>query len=231
MTKRYNLIDFLRGFTLIHMIIYHLIFDLENFYGFSFNFNFYYYQQYICMSFIFLAGLCENFSGQRLKRILILGLAAGIITIGSFIFDKTYAIYFGILHFFFLSGLIFYGFSKFFKIKNTSLAFFISLSLFIIFKGLEDGNILFGLVKIPQNFYAYNLFVLGLPGPNFKSGDYFPIIPWIFLYFSGFFSYKFFKLTKKEPAHNIFNIMGRHSLIVYLIHQGVLVGLLNLFLG
>ncbi|MDU1583637.1 MAG: heparan-alpha-glucosaminide N-acetyltransferase domain-containing protein, partial [Peptoniphilus harei] len=30
--KRYNAIDFLRGFTIINMIIFHGLFDLENFY-------------------------------------------------------------------------------------------------------------------------------------------------------------------------------------------------------
>lgn len=231
MKERYNIIDFLRGFTIIHMIIFHLIFDLINFYNFNINMNFYYYQQYICISFVFLAGLCENFSKNRIKRSIILGISSILISVFSFIFDRSYTIYFGVIHFFFSAGIIFYLFEKFSIKLNKKILFFVSLLLFIIFKDIYKGSIFFKLIDIPKNLYTYNLFILGLPKATFTSGDYFPIIPWIFLYFSGYYFYEFLNIKKRMPSKNIINILGRHSLIIYLLHQVILVAILKLILG
>lgn len=231
MKKRYNSIDFLRGFTIINMIIYHLIFDLENIYGFNFPYNFFYYQQYICMSFIFISGLSLNFSRLDFKKIFILGLSSLAITLGSYFFMRTYAIYFGIIHFFFFANIIFYIFKNPLKKLNPYFAFFLFLALFLFFRTIYGGSLAFGLINLPAHLYEYNLFFLGLPSKTFTSGDYFPLIPWMFLFLSGFYFFPFVKVQKKEASHNIINIMGRHSLLIYLLHQGVLFLILKNLLG
>ncbi|MBU5669457.1 DUF1624 domain-containing protein [Peptoniphilus sp. MSJ-1] len=226
--KRYNIIDFLRGFTIINMIIYHGIYDLEAFYGIEIPYNLYYYQQYICMSFILISGLSLNFSKNYFKKFLILTGVSIAITLATFLFDKNEAIYFGIIHFFAAAMLIHIIFENFIKKINPKFGLIICLILFIIFKRIYYGNIFFGLIDIPNSLYNLNLFVLGLPSPSFSSADYFPIIPWIFLFYVGYFFYDFIDLKKKEASKNIINIMGRHSLVLYIVHQIVLVVLLSI---
>ena len=208
--KRYNAIDFLRGFTIINMIIFHSLFDLENFYGFDFSCNFYYYQQFICISFILISGYCTNFSNNFKKKTLILTSISLLITTGSYIFSKENTVYFGVIHFFALVTLIHNLLKNFIKKINPKL------------------GLIFNSIVLPKSIYDLNLFIFGFPNENFSSGDYFPIIPWIFLFYIGYFLYNFVKFTKKEASHNIVNIMGRHSLLLYSLHQIFLIGTFSL---
>ena len=70
---------------------------------------------------------------------------------------------------------------------------------------------------------------LGLPDPEFFSGDYFPLFPWIFLYLTGYFLYgmlmKFPEVKKALAIHlpaPFLETAGRHSLLLYLLHQPLL---------
>lgn len=226
--KRYNAIDFLRGFTIINMIIFHSLFDLENFYGFDFSCNFYYYQQFICISFILISGYCTNFSNNFKKKTLILTSISLLITTGSYIFSKENTVYFGVIHFFALVTLIHNLLKNFIKKINPKLGLIFNSLLFLVTKNIYQRNILFGKIVLPKSIYDLNLFIFGFPNENFSSGDYFPIIPWIFLFYIGYFLYNFVKFTKKEASHNIVNIMGRHSLLLYSLHQIFLIGTFSL---
>lgn len=229
--KRYNAIDFLRGFTIINMIIYHGLFDLENFYGFNFNHNFYYYQQYICISFILISGYSSHFSNNFKNKFLILAGLALLITLGSYIYSKEDAIYFGIIHFFALATLIHMLIKNYIKKISPRLGLIINAILFVSLKRIYYGSIFFGKITPPKFLYDLNLFILGLPGDKFSSGDYFPLIPWIFLFYMGYFLFDFIKFQKKEASHNIINIMGRHSLLIYFLHQILLIGIFSLIFG
>ena len=73
---------------------------------------------------------------------------------------------------------------------------------------------------------------LGFPAPEFTSSDYFPLLPWIFLYGVGYFLHALW-LTGEGPERGrhrrpvpVLGWLGRHSLVVYLLHQPVLYGLL-----
>ncbi|MDU1177614.1 MAG: heparan-alpha-glucosaminide N-acetyltransferase domain-containing protein, partial [Peptoniphilus harei] len=185
--KRYNAIDFLRGFTIISMIIYHGIFDLENFYGFDFNHNFYYFQQYICISFILISGYSTHFSINFKKKFLILCGLSLLITLGSYVFSKEDAIYFGIIHFFAGATLVHMLIKKYIKKINPKLGLIVNTILFVCLKRIYYGSIFFGKIIPPKALYDLNLFILGIPSENFSSGDYFPLIPWIFLFYMGYF--------------------------------------------
>ena len=75
------------------------------------------------------------------------------------------------------------------------------------------------------------LYPLGLRSADFVSSDYWPLLPWGFLYLLG---------TQLSPAllrakagerrlPAALTFLGRHSLIVYLAHQPVIYGILWLF--
>ena len=89
-------------------------------------------------------------------------------------------------------------------------------------------------IPLPKALYA-NLFTtfLGFQAENFFSTDYFSLIPWYFLFLTGYFAYRF--LAEKELLGKIPNIhiaplewVGKHSLMIYMLHQPVVYGVLLL---
>ena len=111
----------------------------------------------------------------------------------------------------------------------------ICLILFALTKHLPNGYIgsrFHPLISIPKTLYRYpSLAVFGLPPADFFSADYFPIIPWIFMYILGYHlgglllsNESFIKLgTRKIP---FLSWLGTKSLPVYIIHQPVCFGLI-----
>ena len=61
---RYRLLDTLRGFSLVSMILYHICWDLVHMYGFDWPWFMktqgYLWQQSICWLFIFVSGFCQG---------------------------------------------------------------------------------------------------------------------------------------------------------------------------
>lgn len=80
------------------------------------------------------------------------------------------------------------------------------------------------------------LYPLGLKYEGFYSADFYPLLPWIFLYFLGVW---LGGIIEKNKAHSIWSkalpkaltLPGRHSLKIYILHQPVLYGLCLLIFG
>ena len=75
------------------------------------------------------------------------------------------------------------------------------------------------------------LYPLGLTASDFASADYFPVIPYIFMYFAGRGLYKPVnngwmpdRLYHMRPG--VLAFIGRHSLLIYVLHQPLLLGIL-----
>jgi uncharacterized membrane protein len=87
-------------------------------------------------------------------------------------------------------------------------------------------------IKLPDFLYLNNFtMLLGFPQHGFQSADYNPIIPWLFLFIAGICVGKHIKklpetLSKKHIPPLAF--VGRHTLIIYLAHQPVILGVLYL---
>ena len=71
--------------------------------------------------------------------------------------------------------------------------------------------------------------------PGFVSGDYYPLIPFVFMYLTGFFAAQAAQASSLEaPAWAYANpipelaVLGRHALPFYLLHQPVILGVLEL---
>ena len=70
------------------------------------------------------------------------------------------------------------------------------------------------------------LWMLGIVAPGFSSADYFPLLPWVFLFFAGYYLYE---LRQGEPCAlrlPFVTAIGRHSLLIYLLHQPLVYGAL-----
>ena len=112
----------------------------------------------------------------------------------------------------------------------------ISLLLYAVSYDLQKGCVgFFGLdiVKLPDFLYLCKyLAFLGFPSSDFVSADYFPILPWIFLFMAGFYLWNF--IAQKNLAKYfefkipLFDKIGKYSLWIYLAHQPVIMGVLML---
>ena len=80
------------------------------------------------------------------------------------------------------------------------------------------------------------LYPLGLLAPGFHSADYFPLLPWFFLFLAGTvlggwcLDHRDSRvLTLTLPG--ALTWPGRHSLLIYLLHQPILFGVSYLIWG
>ena len=106
-----------------------------------------------------------------------------------------------------------------------------SIALFLLTRNINHGYLGFAnwnLLPLPDNWY-HNFITtyLGFPMPGFHSTDYFSLLPWIFLYTAGYFTYRLFAhcklLTHLESSKSkTLEWFGRHSLGLYMIHQPLL---------
>ena len=106
----------------------------------------------------------------------------------------------------------------------------------MITRSVPDGYLLFR-IALPEGLYQCPVgFVLGFPTADFYSTDYFPLLPWIFLYLAGYFLYRLEKkyihrLTALYRRIPVLDTLGRYSLPIYLTHQPVLYGVFCLLPG
>ena len=60
--------------------------------------------------------------------------------------------------------------------------------------------------------------------PAFASSDYFALLPWLFLFWTGFYLYRLRPEIPALPDIRLpgLSVISRHSLLLYLLHQPVL---------
>lgn len=245
--KRLCMLDELRGIAIIAMVIYHTIYSMAFIFHLDFSYSIflqaYKFQPLIPILFITLCGIYCSFSKSNLKRGALIFAIAIVITIATYIFMPSTAIIFGILHFIGIALILYSITEKWIDKIPENIGATISLALFIIFYNIPNGYIgyqpFLSLELPPQLYSCYPLFVIGLPTPDFSSGDYFPLIPYIFLLYSGCF---LGKLILKNGAPDFMykklcpplDFLGKHSLLIYVAHQPLIIGILFLvtsFLG
>ena len=242
MKKRYDILDSLRGFTLISMILYHAMWDIVYIYGVNAPWYesqwAYIWQQSICWTFILLSGFCWSMGRRHFKRgLVVFGLSA-IISAVTIVLMPESRILFGVLSLIGTAMLIMIPLDKLLKKANPYVGFVVVSILFVITRNVPSGELGFEnwhIMRLPQAWFR-NLFTayLGFPENAFFSTDYFSVIPWIFLFITGYFLYHIFRkndwlkiFERKGPA--ALSFMGKHSLIIYALHQPIIYGALYLW--
>ena len=119
----------------------------------------------------------------------------------------------------------------------------VSLLTFCITRNVNDGSLGFErihLVKLPKILYQMGDVgnFLGFAEPGFYSADYFSLLPWFFLFLAGYFGYYLAlekglleKAAALKPLPKMFgwvDYIGKHSLIIYMLHQPAIYGVLYL---
>lgn len=227
--RRIDIIDALRGLSVLLMVCHHTIFDAVVFLGapawFFDNpvFNFLHY--IFAGLFIFLSGVSSNFSRSNVNRgVKVLGIAAvlTIVTAQPFVGEP---IRFGVLH---LLGfcMVFYGMTQGFWDKLPK-----KIAPLLYSGLLVASALLVSLVPIEAPY----LWLFGWIQPDFFSADYFPIFPWIFVFLLGTWAGSYIAQHKLpewfyEKRVVFFPAVGKQSLLIYILHQPVLFGIIQLIL-
>jgi uncharacterized membrane protein len=242
-SDRFWEIDFLRGIAILMMIVYHIIFDL-NYFGFtSTDLNslpslIFLYP--IGTVFLLLVGISLTLSYKRVQHTLttnqlrikylkrgssIFGLGI-LITMVTWIYPHQGFIVFGVLHCIGLSILLAYPFIRSRVLPLLIGIFCIIFGIIIRLSITVDFPWLIWLGFVPRQFYTL---------------DYFPLLPWYGVVLIGIFlgniQYKNHSRFITIPDYSRFIIirpfcfLGRHSLLIYLLHQLIIVGFLYLLTG
>ena len=235
--KRYDLIDTLRGMAVISMILYHACWIMNHF-GIAISFDtlygpaFIFWERSICIPFIIISGFSLPFGRNRLKKGLILLVIGCLITAATCLILPEIRIVFGILTFLGISTLLMIPADKAlmknaFRSRTTFVVLLIiSFLLFVFTYNINIGYLgIPGIsVKLPQTLYkGYLATFLGFMEPGFFSTDYFSLIPWFFLFACGYFLNRTVIGTRAENTILTYGIpgiklIGRHSLLIYIIH-------------
>lgn len=227
---RIILLDSIRGIAFCLMFIYH-IFVLLNIFNYNINLNNYYINIIGVIArnlFILIFGISLyisyknslniiSFKKKQLYKSKLLLKYSIVITIITYLLIPDKYIVFGILHFLSISIIILYN-----HINNLK-------NLFIIFIFI----LIFNYINIYplKKSYLTSFFV-----PYYKNSiDHFYIFKWINIIIIGIFisyfinKYKYdHKLKKIQSKDNILSLIGKNSLILYIIHWPILFILIKL---
>ncbi|MEG6585260.1 heparan-alpha-glucosaminide N-acetyltransferase [Dendrosporobacter sp. 1207_IL3150] len=217
--KRIWEIDFFRGLAIILMILFHLVFDFKEFLNVNLNYSsgiWFYTGKSAAVLFIFICGLSGSLTNKHVRNgvnVLIWGLALSVLT---YFYNPILYIRFGILHLLGVS-LITYPFVR-----------PLSISLLFI---LGIAAIIAGFITTKLGTTNDWLLTIGLTSPSFASLDYYPLLPWygVFLFGVAAGKYFYYEKTSIMPVFidiPLINYLGRHSLLIYLIHQPILLSLI-----
>ncbi|MCL2120794.1 MAG: DUF1624 domain-containing protein [Clostridiales bacterium] len=235
------IIDELRGLAIVLMVFFHLLVDLRDFFGYAIA---YYASPWIFVGrtsailFMLVSGASCSLSannGKRGVRVFLLGM---VVTLATFLFIPTLYIRFGILHFL-GSAMILWGImDKLIRKQSVKLTVLLLCSPLFLLLGIPFGK---SHVESPY------LFFLGLITSSYSSYDHYPLIPWLGVFFiGGAAGILLLKSEKnkarlsaiadpagfpKPVAYTLRGLMalGRKSLLIYIVHQPLMLALLYLF--
>jgi len=229
---RFIELDLLRTLAVVMMIVYHAAFDLSTYFRFSidpFRGGWWLLGRATVTLFLLLAGIsfviswerrsqtctffdCCLHAWKRAGQLLLIALGISAIT---YVIDPETFVRFGALH-----------------------AIAVSIALLPLFRRLREWNVLLGSAII---FFGHSiagltvntslLLPLGLKPPAFASVDYLPLLPWFGVVLLGLalgdILYIRLRRTASLPprALSVLAMPGRHALVIYLIHQPILLTL------
>ncbi len=224
-------LDWIRGFAVLGMVGHHALVSVMMagwMFGQNVNFpiletnTFAILQTVFVAAFLLISGICTAYSRNVLRRGIIISLAAGVVTLVTCwllpaVGVDGMQIWFGILHMFGLSMLL-YGL---FTCKHRWVGALTAVALF---------GLWLAMVEQPDSMLTQSVqLILGSPYEGFYSADYYPLLPYFFVFLAGAFlgPYvrnrrfpRWFYSLRLRPLEWV----GRHSLIIYLLHQVVLFG-------
>ena len=237
--KRVGMIDEIRGIAILLMVVYHTFFDLVVLFGLDLPIFFSPAMNVIrdmfAGLFIFISGTACRLSRSNLKRGVLCFSFGMIMTYATALVMPEEQILFGILH---LLGvcMVLCSFilplldkvNLWIGILVCALLFWLTVDITRGYIGLPGG---LGWSFTVGGLGNGLLFPFGLPGAGFASSDYFPLLPWMFVFFAGTFFGRLV-VDRRLPGTcyrthcRPLAFVGRNTLWIYLFHQPVIYGVL-----
>lgn len=231
---RRALLDMLRGLALVGMVAYHGCYNLSR----LFQVDLPWFDSagarvwQFCTSalFLILAGVCTHFTRHVFARAARLAAVALGLTLVTLLFLPQEVIVFGILHCIAACLLLYGALRPWLACLPPRAGMLLFGFLFVLTFHLPHRYLFFQpyAIPLPAGLYAfYPLSLVGFQSAAFFSADYFPVIPYLFLFLFGhYLGYLFLRLPHWVQALGCrpLNFLGRHSLLIYLAHQPLLLG-------
>ena len=225
---RVELLDLWRSACVVIMVLYHAFYDLAMFGALDIevfdSLPLRALRYVVAGSFILISGAVSRWSRSLARHGLIVLCAA--FAVGAVTAMAGMPVRFGILHLVGVSMLI--GAALGARVRHTNgvrVPVFCMLSHFAMLRLCSEV-----MTRLKW------LYPLGFKYAGFFSADYYPLLPWLPVFFFGVWLGGVIErnahrplLTRRWPPWMTF--AGRHSLIIYLAHQPVLYGLCLLLLG
>lgn len=240
--KRFPFLDCLRGCAILVMIVFHICYDINEIKYLNTDWPYLpwvrAWQQCIVLSFIFISGLSFRLMsfGKRIRNGLKLLLVGQFITLCTQFFMPQEQIIFGVITFLGCGLLLTAIGTRLLEKFIQQLPLYLSMSfcalMFLLTYTVQTGLLKIGplvLLQWPDFLYSNNLYILGFPDENFFSTDYVPILPHIFMYWLGC---GFYSILKEQTVQLEYcpskwlAVIGKHGLIIYLVHQPLLLGVI-----
>ena len=235
---RLSFVDALRGVAVLAMVAYHFSWDLRYF-GFiaadvERDLFWIVFARSIASTFLFIVGVSLVLSMRRgfdrerfLRRLGIVAGAAAAVTIATWFLFRDSFIFFGILHHIVVASVLGLPF-VWAPVWVTALATVFAFAAPAYLSG-------------PAFDHAPLLWV-GFSTTLPRSNDFVPLFPWFGVVLAGIIATRLClaypslipgvlrerPLTKMGAAGNTLLWIGRHSLVIYLLHQPILFGLTDL---
>ncbi|MBQ6020188.1 MAG: DUF1624 domain-containing protein [Clostridia bacterium] len=237
--NRIHLLDLLRGIAVTAMVLYHMTYTFGEMFAFPFFAKLLGATQniappIIATTFILVSAYSSTLSRGNVKRgARIFAIALGISLVTCLILPLVgidgAQIKFGILHFLGVAVMLSPLLYKLAGKVNFYLGAAVCVVLAVGTRDLYTQGF-FG-IPVTDPIQSVNvLFPIGIYHDPFYSADYYPLLPWIFVFLLGCFLAV--KLPKdKMPALAYKKLcppvefLGRHALLIYVIHQPVIFGI------
>lgn len=242
-SSRIGVFDAVRGFSVISMVLFHLCYDLRFLAGVSLPWFAPPLQDVwrasISWTFLLVAGCMCPLSRNNLRRAAQYGAVALAIYAVTLVAAVDTPISFGIIYCMAASTLVAWALDKLHALPGGYRA---AAVLFVAFLGLlplSRGWVCWGPIafEVPRELFDTGLLSwLGLPGPGFASGDYYPLLPYLLLFLTGAalgqaWHERGYPSWARAATVPVLNFVGRHALLVYVAHQPVLLLAVQLAFG
>ena len=243
MKERYHLLDALRGFAIYHVIIFHFLYDVYVVYGLNPDWPYqtwvHLWQRNGCGLFVLVSGMVFALGRNTFKRGLQLQILGLIITLATYFFAPSEVIYYGILTFFGSAMWLTLLLKQILQCVPAILGMLASVVCYVLAKDVATGVASFfgrKLFEFPEWLYQDCFAILGFHSNNFYSSDYVPLLPHIFLFWSGMYLFAWLRERKFTYLlicgnYKIFTWPGTHSLEIYILHQPILMGVCYVIFG
>ena len=226
MKQRIELLDLWRSLAVCVMVVFHALYDLELFGvlapGTMESLPADLVRWLGAGSFILISGAVVRFSGNPIRRGFFVFCMGLLVSVTTALIKMP--VQFGILQLLGICMMAYGLLRDWLEIRHGGW-FVAACALLFVGSCLLTKNVVVN-IKF--------LYPFGFRYRGFYSADYYPLFPWIFLFFAGTTLGKKLESHREKAAFQrayprVLTFPGRHSLIIYLLHQPILYALFWIF--